>query len=601
MEKIYLKNTISLVRGILQNSIEKVFGVKEENVPLLPFSKTHDWDYQSAFANKLFNQFGKTRPEIIQKFPTIKQMIEVVKTNLLEEHSHMIKAVSVSEQNFLLILLQDSYLQSEVNFIRLHDMIIPKKENPETVVVDFSSPNIAKEMHVGHLRSTILGESICRILEFKGLVVKRVNHLGDWGTQFGMLIAHLIDSYPDYLNSTPNLKDLETFYKESKVRFDSDPEFKLKAQQYVVKLQSGNEDCLKAWKVLCDISREFYKLIYKRLDITIEEFGESFYNPVIPPMLKELEAKALIKEDQGAMCIFIPKKKVPLMVVKKDGGFNYDTTDLAAVKYRLESLKAQRVIYLTDVGQWPHFELVFEGAKLAGWYEPPKQKLEHMGFGIILGENGERMKTRGGKTVKLMELLDEGRDRARQQLIMRLKGGESEGENEDGLTKKSHLDESEIEHSAEILSIAAIKYFDMRLNRTQNYKFDFDNMLNQKGDTAVYLMYSYIRLCSIIKKSGFTKEELQSTEFVFTDEYEKILARHLVKFTETVESVVDELMINKLCEYLYSLSVKIAEAYHAYKINNNEHSKTRVLLIHVCKNTMAKCFQLLGIKTIEKI
>ena len=237
-------------------------------------------------------------------------------------------------------VISKQILVDEINKILSHEIKItePKKD---TVVVDFSSPNIAKEMHVGHLRSTIMGETLCRILEFQGYDVRRINHLGDWGTQFGMLISYMKRKYPDYLNQQPNLRDLETFYKESKQLFNTDPEFKKISQQEVVKLQSGDKDCLNAWKILCKISESFYQQIYKRLYITINNYGESYYNEMIPAVLKELGEKNLIKEDKGAQCVFLPKEKVPLMVVKSDGGYNYDTTDIAAVRFRLLDWKAK--------------------------------------------------------------------------------------------------------------------------------------------------------------------------------------------------------------------------------------------------------------------
>ena len=255
------------------------------------------------------------------------------------------------------------------------------------VLVDFSSPNIAKNMHVGHLRSTIQGDSISRILEFLGYEVMRVNHVGDWGTQFGMLIEELNDKFPDFLTSSPNLGDLQTFYQNAKKRFDDEPEFKKKAQLNVVKLQSGEEQCVKAWQILCDISRQEFQKIYDRLDIKLDEVGESFYNPMLEPLVKELKEKGIAKEDQGAICIFVPKSKIPMMIQKSDGGFNYDTTDLAAIRYRLEEKHADWIVYVTDSGQEAHFKLLFDGAKLCGFFDPMKHKVDHMHFGLVLQES----------------------------------------------------------------------------------------------------------------------------------------------------------------------------------------------------------------------
>ena len=596
MEKLQLRNTINLVKLDLQNSVESVFGIKDNKLPLIAFTKSREFDYQSAFANKLFNSRKKDK-EFTAKYKSVKDVSDVVKDHLLEQNKELIKDVQVTNNGFLIILLHNTYLQEEVNKLLKNGINVENNEEKQTIAVDFSSPNIAKEMHVGHLRSTIMGESICRIFEFQGHKVHRINHVGDWGTQFGMLIAHLEDKFPDYADSLPELKDLETFYKESKQRFDSDEEFKLKAQQYVVKLQSGDEKLLKGWKVLCDISRQFFNKVYEILDISVEEFGESFYNPKIPAMLKELEEKGLIKEDKGAKCIFVPKKKLPLMVVKSDGGFNYDTTDMAAANYRLNELKANRIVYLTDVGQKVHFDLIFEASKMAGWHNPPQTRMEHMGFGLICNETGGKMKTREGKTVKLMDLLEEAKKRAKDQLLERF----NSEDDEDTFGKKTQLKEEEIDYHAEVLGIAAVKYFDMRQNRIQNYNFIYDDMLSQKGNTAIYLMYSYIRLCSILKKCGIEESELRKYDFEFTDENEASLARHIAKFPEIIEKVNTDLTLNTLCDYLYTLSVIIAECYRSYKINNNEHTKNRVQLILCAKMVMEKCFFLLNIKTVNRI
>lgn len=383
---------------------------------------------------------------------------------MAEKHNELIQKFQISENGFLLLVVSDKLLAEKINSYLKEGVEVKKAEHPEVVVVDFSSPNIAKEMHVGHLRSTIIGESVCRILESQGHDVRRVNHVGDWGTQFGMLIAHMEETYPEYLKQTPVLKDLEIFYAEAKRKFDDDPKFKEKSQHLVVELQKGNPEILKAWNILCDLSRAFFIKIYDRLDIKNNEFGESYYKDKIPGVLDELRAKDLVKMDKGALCMYIPGKKQPLMLIKSDGGFNYDTTDMAAAFHRLVTLKAQRCIYITDVGQQPHFELIFEGAKLAGWHTPPKNKMEHMGFGLVLSENGEKMKTRNGKNVKLMDLLDEAKDKAKSELDTRTghEEDEAQAQAQDDSKRRTQLTPEEIDRASEILGIAAVKYFDLR-------------------------------------------------------------------------------------------------------------------------------------------
>ena len=594
MESPQLRNSVKIVKSILTEACEQVLGYKDDRVPVIPFVKGKQWDYQSGFPNKAFNILKKKKQ--LGTFGSAQEISAALAKHILEKHPNMIKSAEANAKGFLFVNLSDEFLTAEINTLLsfTDELRVENPQKPETVVVDFSSPNIAKEMHVGHLRSTIIGESICRVLEFLGHDVRRVNHVGDWGTQFGMLIEHMMDVYPDYVTNRPDLKDLDSFYKQSKKRFDSDEDFKKRAQAKVVRLQSGDKDLLTAWRILCDVSRSFFDQIYKRLDISNKEYGESYYNDMIPSVIAELEEKGLIKVDKGAKCLFVPKKKVPLMVQKSDGGYNYDTTDLAAARFRLLDWKATRVIYLTDVGQFPHFDLVFRGSEMAGWHTPPKTRMEHMGFGIVLGEDGGRIRTREGKSVKLMDLLDEAALRAKTQLHERLASVDQEG-------AKTMLDEQDVEAAAEVLGIAAVKYFDLRQNRIQNYKFSYNAMLSQKGNTAVYLMYSYIRVCSIIRKLPQTESEAKPVQFQFTHEAEKQLARQLIRFPETLDMTQDKLQINRICDFLYLLAVRVAEAYGQYKVLNNEHTAVRSLLIVAVKKMMEKCFYLLGIKTIDKI
>lgn len=593
MEKKTLQNTMRLMKSALFKAVESVCGITDPKLPLIAFTKTNKFDYQSAFANKLYNS-KKKDTEFKAKFPKVTDISNAVATKLLNDNKELISEVEVLKNGFIIIRIGSTYLVEEIN--KLLTTGISLDHGPKQVIaVDFSSPNIAKEMHVGHLRSTIMGESICRIFEFGGHKVHRINHVGDWGTQFGMLIAHLEDQFPNYATDIPELEDLEVFYKESKKRFDTDDVFQKKARDYVVQLQKGDKTLLKGWTVLCEISRKFFNQVYDILDINVEEFGESFYNPFIPKMIEELEEKKLIVIDDKAKCIFVPKKKLPLMVVKSDGGYNYDTTDMAAAQYRLLTLKANRVVYLTDVGQKLHFDLIFKASEMAGWHTPPKTKMEHMGFGLICNEDGGRMKTREGNNVKLMTLLEEAKKRAKEQLIERQQA------EVEAYGKKTVLKPEEIDHHAGVLGVAAVKYFDMRQNREQNYKFIYDDMLSQKGNTAVYLMYSYIRLCSIMRKSGVKEEDIKAKPFVFTDPAEVLLGRHLSKFAEMIEKVNNDLTLNTLCDYLYTLATIIAECYKLYKINNNEHTENRIQLIYCAKIVMEKCFHLLNIKTVNKI
>eukprot|EP00658_Telonema_sp_P-2_P056989 TRINITY_DN4544_c0_g1_i2.p1 TRINITY_DN4544_c0_g1~~TRINITY_DN4544_c0_g1_i2.p1 ORF type:complete len:1395 (-),score=397.84 TRINITY_DN4544_c0_g1_i2:129-4313(-) len=374
----------------------------------------------------------------------------------------------------------------------------PAKRN---CLVDFSSPNIAKEMHVGHLRSTIIGESVARFLEFAGHNVERVNHVGDWGTQFGMLITHLMDTFPDFLNNRPPIADLQKFYKESKNRFDDEPEFATRAHQAVVRLQSGaekerlsGESCpeVQGWKLLCDISRCEFQKIYDRLNVTVDEIGESFYNPMLPKTVEDLLGLGVAEEettDRGT-CVLckLDGYKQPLIVRKSDGGYGYDSTDMAAIRYRANETKADWIIYVTDSGQGSHFELIFQAAKKAQWVDSNKVRLDHIGFGVVLSPEGGKFKSRSGDTVRLVDLLDEAKARAK--AVISEKNAPAEGSEVAPL-----LSPADVEAACPIMGYGAVKYADLRNKFDNDYTFDFDRMLDFTGNTAVYLMsVSYTHL-----------------------------------------------------------------------------------------------------------
>jgi arginyl-tRNA synthetase len=341
---------------------------------------------------------------------------------------------------------------------------------------------------------------------------------------------------------------------------------------------------------------EFDK-IYKRLDINVAECGESFYNKFLPDICKFLEEEKFAIKDKGALCMFIPGKQIPLMVQKSDGGYNYDTTDLAAAKYRLEELKADRLIYITDVGQSSHFELIFEAAKIIGWHKPPSTSMEHMGFGLVTDNTGSKFRTRSGDTVKLISLLDEAQKRAAAQLRKRV------AETKDG--QHTRLKEDEIEVSAEKIGMAAIKYFDLRQNRASNYKFDYDKMLDPKGNTAVYLLYSYARISSIINKSMMEEKEfdclLDKEGFKISHSHERLLAMTILRFSEVLDTVSTDLAIHKLCDFVYDISVKIAEGYNKYRILDDKNKESRVILIEGVRRILKISLWMLGIEPLSKI
>lgn len=366
--------------------------------------------------------------------------------------------------SFLSIHCSRSYATGALKSVLLNG-VPPPQHDRKRVIVDFSSPNIAKEMHVGHLRSTIIGDAISRLLEFCGHDVLRLNHIGDWGTQFGMLIAHLQDKFPSYRTEKPPLNDLQTFYKDSKVRFDNDEEFKKRAYKCVVELQGGNPEYRQAWDIICSVSRTEFQKIYDRLGVTIIERGESFYQPYMEILIKELNDGGYLEEDEGRKIMWgMTKTGIPLTMEKSGGGFTYDTSDMAAIRQRTVDEKADWIIYVTDAGQSTHFKAIFSCAQRVGYLNLAKHRIDHVGFGLVLGEDGKKFKSRSGDTVKLIELLDEGVKRSEAKLI------------EKG--RRDVLTSEEFNAAKEAVAYGCIKYADLSHNRNSDYVFSFDKVCN---------------------------------------------------------------------------------------------------------------------------
>ncbi|EOY30618.1 Arginyl-tRNA synthetase, class Ic isoform 1 [Theobroma cacao] len=518
---------------------------------------------------------------------------EAIKNNL--PTSEMIESCSVAGPGFVNVVLSKNWMAKSIQKMLIEGIDTWAPMPPvKRAVVDFSSPNIAKEMHVGHLRSTIIGDTLARMLEFSKVEVLRRNHVGDWGTQFGMLIEFLFEKFPNFEDANETaIGDLQAFYKASKQRFDADPAFKEKAQQAVVRLQGGEDKYRRAWAQICEISRNEFHKVYQRLGVHLEEKGESFYNPYIPEVIEALTKQGLVEESQGARVIFIEGVNIPLIVVKSDGGFNYASTDLAALWYRLNEEKADWIIYVTDVGQQQHFDMVFKAAKRAGWLphgDGSYPKTSHVGFGLVLGEDGKRFRTRNTEVVRLVDLLDEAKSRSKAALIERGKGEE--------------WTEEEIESTAEAVGYGAVKYADLKNNRLTNYTFNFDQMLNDKGNTAVYLLYAHARICSIIRRSGKDIEELKNKgTVVLGHKDERDLGLHLLQFAEVVEEACTNLLPNVLCDYLYNLSEIFSKFYSnpECKVIGSDMETGRLLLCEATAVVMRKCFNLLGITPIYKI
>lgn len=535
------------------------------------------------------------------KAKNVKTNPREVANNILNKAptSPLIERIEVAGAGFLNIYLNKAFVEHVLTCV-LRFGIKPPPVKRERVIVDFSSPNIAKEMHVGHLRSTIIGESISRVLEFLNHDVLRINHLGDWGTQFGMLIAHLQDKYPDFKTHSPPISDLQAFYKESKKRFDEDEVFKKRAYACVVELQSGQPDYIAAWKLICEVSRREFQKIYDRLDIKIIDRGESFYQSRMDIVVKELKDKGLLEEDEGRFIMWGDAEKhngIPLTVVKSDGGYTYDTSDMATIKQRVEEEKGDRFIYVTDAGQATHFVIIEACARRAGILKEG-QKVEHVGFGVVLGEDKKKFKTRSGDTIKLIDLLEEGLKRSLDKLV------------EKGRDKV--LTPEELKQAQEAVAYGCIKYADLSHNRVNDYIFSFDKMLDDKGNTAVYLLYALTRIRSIARTAQISidqlLEEVQKTGFKFSHDAEWKLGKVLLRFPEVILKVSNDLYLHSLCEYLYEISSTFTEFYDkCYCVEKDKEGKIvkiiyeRLMLCEVTARIMEKCLEILGIKTVSKM
>lgn len=484
---------------------------------------------------------------------------------------------------------------------------VPPVTTLTPAIIDFSSPNIAKEMHVGHLRSTIIGDALARVLEFRGHPVLRLNHVGDWGTQFGMLITHLKQVAPEALTTADavDLGDLVAFYRQAKARFDADEGFQATSREEVVKLQSGDPVSRRAWQLLCEQSRREFQQIYDRLDIRLSERGESFYNPYLESVVADLEACGLLVSDAGAGCVFLEGvsgkdgQPLPLIVRKSDGGFNYATTDLAALRYRFaeppEGDGARRLIYVTDAGQASHFAAVFQVARRAGWV-PEGGRLEHVPFGLVQGEDGKKLKTRSGDTVRLKDLLIEAVERSEADLRRRLA---EEGRQEE---------ESFIQLVSSTVGIAAVKYADLSTNRITNYQFSFDRMLALSGNTAPYLLYALVRIAGIARKGGVGAGEGDEAgvfpdPLVFSEPQEWALSRQLLALDTVIAEVEEELLPNRLCSYLFELSQVFNRFYDQVPVLKADEPArgSRLALCRLSADTLRLGLGLLGIPTLERM
>jgi arginyl-tRNA synthetase len=597
-----MKAVIQIISERISKAIEKATGLKDVAAIITPATDPKFGDYQSNNALALAKQL-KTNPS---------QLAEKIITNL--QIDDICEKPEIAGAGFINLKLKPEFIAKNLLNINSDkdNLGIEKTKKAETVVVDFSGPNIAKQMHVGHLRSTIIGDCICRMLEFAGHKVIRQNHIGDWGTQFGMLICQFYRKYGDRLkNSGITVRDIsipnmEVFYQEAKELFDTNPDFASESRNYVVRLQSGDRKIWGIWRHIKDQSIHHYQDIYWRLHVSLEEKhvqGESFYKDMLADVVKELQqkkdsqGKPVAKLSDGAICVFPEGFKakdgapLPFIIQKSDGAYLYATTDLAALRYRINELKADRTIYVTDARQKLHFEMLFAVAKMTGWAK--NTQLQHITFGSVLGEDGKPLKTRTGENVKLKELLDEA--------VKKAKAVVEE--------KNPELPADEKEKIANAVGIGAVKYADYSNNRTSDYVFSFDKMLAMDGNTAPYMQYAYARVKSIGRKGqerGIDVEkELKSVKELYLNEPAEFeLAKHLIRYSEAFNSTLADLRPNFLTGYLYELAQKFSVFYTNCPVLDAGPDKRpiRLLLCDLTAKTIKHGLSnLLGIHVVEQM
>ncbi|OAF64412.1 hypothetical protein A3Q56_07881 [Intoshia linei] len=557
-----------------------------------------DYQCSSAFTlcknEKIIKHLKNNGCTVINPNVVAKKIIENVPS------SYIVDSVEISGYGFINIKISKECVKKYVKDILIYGVRPPFGLKRTNVIIDMSSPNIAKEMHVGHLRSTIIGDSISILLAFCGNNVKKINHVGDWGTQFGMLIAHLRDKYPQYVDKLPGISTLMSLYKESKIRFDGDNEFKIKAKQDVVQLQSYNPEYIKIWKNICEISRIEFNKIYRRLSVyDLQEMGESFYQKKMINIVKDLEQKGLTQQNDGRIISLFDDETPPLTIVKSDGGYTYDTSDIACVHYRIQVLKGNHLIYVIDSGQENHMKGIFKLATKAGYAKLNNGvTFQHVGFGVVCGSDNKRLKTRSGETTKLNDLLDEGVKKAREKL-------ETKPIND-------KIKKEEFDNICDSIAYGCIKYADLSQTRTKDYVFSYDRMLEDKGNTALYLLYAYARICSIIRNTKYSESEIEQFSRITTlkldHPLEMKLSKILIRFPETISKIIENFMMHILCEYIYELSTVFTNFYDACyitEIDKESNEKTinieRLLLVKATLKVMKKCFEILNINTLERM
>ncbi|MDP1608210.1 MAG: arginine--tRNA ligase [Chlamydiales bacterium] len=566
-------------------AIEKAFSISVEEAEVAPCATEEFGHYQCNSALGLAKGLKKSP----------RQIAEILIAHLDPSLQKRCFRIEIAGPGFINFTLNPAFLSEQLNE-QLADPRLGAAEpaKKQKIIVEFSSPNVAKELHVGHIRSTIIGDCIARLFEFLGHDVLRLNHIGDWGTQFGMLIAYMLDAAPDVLRGAAetDLSQLMGWYRAAKQRFDEDPEFKKRSQLQVVALQAGEPNAICAWKSICDVSRKGFEEIYRLLEARLVERGESFYNPYLREIVHEFEQKGLLSVSDGAKCVFLEGfvnregEPLPLMVQKSDGGFNYDTTDLAAIRHRILEEQADRIIVVVDAGQSLHFQMLFAAAKKIGWLDPEKVDAQHVAFGLVLGPDGKKFKTRSGETEKLIDLLTGAIDKARLVLQERL----------------PEVSSDEIDKLAHIVGIDAVKYSDLSTHRVKDYMFSYEKMLRFEGNTAIFLLYAYVRIRGIKRKTSANMEEVLKASHIDVQHPSEIsLGLHLRRFAEVLEDFTRDLLPHRLCEYLYHLAEKFNAFFRDCRVEGSPEERPRLVLCELTAKVLCQGLEILGLKTVDRL
>ncbi|HIF75836.1 MAG TPA: arginine--tRNA ligase [Porticoccaceae bacterium] len=570
--------------NLVSTSLSSVSGESKCNANVVTTSKPEFGDYQANGGMAIAKKLGSNPREFAQ----------LVVNDLANKSDPIIAKMEVAGPGFINIHLAAIALRDRANSVISNTGdLIPTIPNPQRVVVDYSSPNLAKEMHVGHLRGTIIGDCLVRVLERLGHEIIRQNHVGDWGTQFGMLIAYMNELRAEQGDLPTQLADLETFYRSAKERFDSDPVFAENSRASVVKLQSGDPEYLEVWKTFIDESLQHCHTVYEKLGVSLSRENlkaESFYNSELENIVKVLEEKSLLSISDGAKCVFLPQftgkdgELLPVIVQKSDGGFLYATTDLAAIKYRSFELDVARSLYVVDARQSLHFQQVFAVAKKAKLADEDIS-LEHITYGTMMGSDGKPFRTRSGDTIKLIDLLDESSKRAFELVT----------------DKNPDLEEASRKLIADEIGIASVKYSELSKNRTNDYIFDWATMLSFEGNTAPYLMYAYARIKSILRKHNL---EIGSQKIATSETTEeRTLILKVLQLPEIVAVVAKDCYPNLLCNYLYELAGAFMRFYEACPIlkAEDELRSSRLALAALTAEALQQGLNLLGIEPLEQM